>query len=287
MLISKILKSSTRHFFNKPSYQFSIVRINDKQTLKFPYKFSGFDAKIQNQLSESYQEVLDDVFQTDTRAGFKYAYANTIEAFLQKDFEYFRDICEPGLYSEVERGLLNLDEFDLELESTGLYEDKVKVAIDSFSLIYGVQHIREENFSAKNYTSKEYSMSGVDLKLYTAKAYDPMYVKKLQPMIQIGCLFYSNQDILLRKKGGEVVAGEDSNGYHRFVFELASESDEPEGSKYLESVLNSPTAMVGALGILMSNKKMIEFIRNLFGVNDSVWKIVDIDNHLNGNPHVN
>jgi len=286
MLLNKCLKATFRNFLTKPAYKFSIVRIDGGRTLKFPYNFNGYDVTIQNKLSESYQEVLDDVFETDTKEGFKYAYSSTLEALLQKDFEYFRDICEPRLYSEVERGLLNLDELGLDLEGRNFSEEKIKVAIDSFALIYGVQHIREENFPAKSYDTKEYSLNGVDLKLFTSKAYDPIYDKKLQPMIQIGCLFYSSKDILLREKGGEVVAGDDSNGYHRIVFELASESDEPAGAKFLDNILGSPSGMFGAMGILLSNKKMVEFIRGLFGVNEAVWKIVDIDNHLKGNPHI-
>lgn len=276
----------TNLFGQQAKRQFAIFKVDDKTTLKLPWNFSGVETEVNNQYSELYESALEQIFQENMKEGFKFAFKNTIDALIQKDFEYFKETCESNLYYEIEKGLLSLDQMGLDLEGENTNVDVVKVAVTSMALIYGALPQRDENYSAKNYTIRNFSMNGIDITIYGLNKEDHEYLDKLYPMLRVGCVFYSPRNILLKRKEGDIIGGFDTNCYHKFIFESVADSDEPAAAKNMQELLGSISGVLGALKILIGQKNITGFVQKMFGADEVVWKIVDIDDHLQGNPHV-
>lgn len=273
------------NYFCQPKRQFAIFKVDDKNTLKLPWNFLGVETQVNTEYSEMYEDALTQIFQEDIKEGFKFAYKNTLDALIQKDFEYFKETCESNLYYELERGLLSLDQMGLDLEPENIQHETVKMAITSMGLVYGVLPQREENFSDKHYTKRIFNMSGIDINIYQLNKDNHEYFEKLYPMLRIECVFYSPRNILLKRKEGDIIGGTATNCYHKVTFESVADSDAPAAAKHMQEILGSFTGVFGALRLLLAERNMSSFLHKLFGADEVVWKIVDIDDHLQGNPY--
>src|SRR4051812_36735252 len=83
---------------------FSVQRLPSGKSLTFPFSFSGYDKPMDKANSQLYDSALEQIYEEDVKEGFKFAYKTTLEALTQKDIDFFKDICEPKLYREIEKG---------------------------------------------------------------------------------------------------------------------------------------------------------------------------------------
>ena len=287
MLLQKCFKASSiiRHGF-KGSRWFSLIRVDDKSTITIPYEFSGIDAPTETQYSKNFASALEIIYDTNTVEGFKFAFKSTLEAIVQKDLSYFKSIMEPRLYYEMEKGVFDIEELKLALEEENFDNEKVKLAITSMTLVYGVHHERSRNFSEKDYKKRKYSTNPIDIEICQMIKEDEEYFSNLYPMIRVDCTFYSARNILLTKTNGDIVAGSDSTGFHRIVFESTGDPEQSEGAKNIGKMLEESKGFFGMFRLALKLRNMKKLIRELFPPEDVTWKIVDIDGHLNGNPYI-
>ena len=275
--------SKTRRLTKFSPYFFSTVKLSNGRSLTFPFNFSGYSKNIDSQQSEIFDVALEHVYELDVKEGFKFAYKTTLEALEQKDIEFFKDICEPKLYKEIARGFDSIEDLGLTLEGEDLDTDSIKLTVDSFTMIYGVKHVRSDNLDESEYTKRAMNFNGLDMEIYQSKQMNPMYLMNLYPFLQIGCTFASSANILLKDSNGEIVAGHNSNGSHRFIFEGVNES-QGDGVNHIQNLAQSMSGLFGAVGLFANKGAMKNFIQKIFVTKDLTWKIVDIDNHLKGNP---
>jgi len=264
-------------------YCFSTIRLGNGKNLNFPFNFNGTSKSADAKQVKLFDTALEQIYDADVKEGFKYAFTATLDAFAQNDIEFFRDICEPRLFEEVSEGFEALDNLGFKIEGESL-DSSVKLTLDSFKMIYGVKHVRSENFKESDYMKRNMNFNGLDMEVYQAKAIDPSYLLKLYPFLQIGCSFESDANLLLKDKNGDVVAGDSSNNRHRILFESVNESANADGINHIQNLAQSMSGLFGAVGLFANKDAMKNFMGRLFSTKDLTWKIVDIDNHLKGNP---
>jgi len=279
-----ILKNKTQRLTRFSPYYFSNLRLSNGKNLTFPFNFSGLSKTPDFKQNEIFDVALEQVYELNVKEGFKFAYKTTLEALEQKDIEFFKDICEPRLYKEMQRGFDSIDELGLTLEGEDLDTENIKLSVDSFTMIYGVKHNRSDNFNESEYTKRAMNFNGLDMMIYQTKNMNPMYMMNLYPFLQIGCTFNSSANILVKDSNGEIVAGNNSNGTHRLIFEGVNESQEGDGINHIQNLAQSMSGLFGAVGLFANKGAMKNFIQKIFVTKDLTWKIVDIDNHLKGNP---
>ncbi len=281
------LKHIKRQAWSSQQYCFSSLKLGNGKSLSFPFNFSGVSKTGDAKQVQLFETALEQIYDANVKDGFKYAYTATLEAFAQKDTEFFEDICEPRLYEEITEGFEELDRLGLKIEGENLDSQPVKLTLDSFRMIYGVKHVRSQNFRENDYIKRNMNFNGLDMEVYQAKSIDPSYLLKLYPFLQIGCTFQSDANLILRDKNGDIVAGEDSNNRHRIIFESVNESENADGINHIQNLAQSMSGLFGTVGMFANKDAMKGFMGRLFSTKDLTWKIVDIDNHLKGNPFSN
>lgn len=287
MFLQKCFKASSIITRNTKNVRwFSIVRINDKSTVTLPYNFSGIEAPEQTQLSRTFENALEIIYGTNVADGFEFAYKTTLEAIANKDLGYCKDTFEPHLYYEIEKGITQIDELKLKFEKENFDNEKVKMAITSMSVVFGVHHVRMRNYPNADYKVSKYSTNPVEVEIYKLQSRDDEYFQNLFPMIRVDCTFYSARNILLTKENGEIIAGSDSSGFHTLTFESTGDPENATGAKNLEKMLELSQGFFGMFRLVMRLVYMKGVIKELFPADDTTWKIVDIDGHLSGNPYV-
>lgn len=288
MFLQKCFKASSvlcRTF--RTNRWFSVVKIDDNSTLTIPYNFSGVNAPkdASAQYSRIFANALELIYESNPVDGFKFAFKSTMEAIVQKDLEYFKSILEPKLYYEMEKGILNIEELKLLLDEENFDNEKVKVVVTGMSLVYGVHHDRNKNYTEEDYRIRKYSTNPIRIEIRQLIKENEEYYKNLFPMIRVECTFYSARNILLTKANGEVIEGADSSGFHSIVFESTGDPDDSEGAKNVDKILQDSTGFFGMFRLAWKLRNMKKLIKELFPADDVRWKIVDIDGHLKGNPY--
>lgn len=268
--------------------RFSSLRLSNGESFEFPFDFAGHGRAADSAHSQLYESALELIYEVDAKEGFKFAYKSTLDALVHKDLEFFEDICEPRLLKQIKKGFNSLEQRGLTLhESKFDRADSINLTFDGFTMIYGVKHIRDQNPKESDVMKRAMNFNGVNMQVFQPKTLDPMFLAKVYPFLQIGCIFQSPMNILVKNKEGEVVAGSGSSGYHKIIFESVNESQGSDGMSHIQNLAQSMSGMFGAVGLFTNKDAMKNFMQRLFTTKDLSWKIVDIDNHLNGNPLTN
>jgi len=254
--------------------------------LNFPLNFQGLSVD-QEILRTRYipmnlrcRQSMSQIFEEDLGEGFRYAFQNVLTALEEKDLGYLKQACEPGLYNEVEKSLDLLTFKDLHVKADYAEEEDLNLKYTSFSYVFGVNADRQSNRQKDLYESSNlFNMkNGIDLKFFKPK-FDTMATL---PFMRVGCLFSYPTGVYLQNKEGEVIVGQSSSNYHKVVFEGVCEDNSEEQA---ENVLEAQKSIWKVMSNAESEEKL-ELTRKIFQVENMTWKIVDIDDHMNGNPYI-
>lgn len=156
--------------------------------------------------------------------------------------------------------------------------DDVLLGISNLKVIAGVMHDRSQNEPASSYTQQNlpFQLGNTEFNLYMNQK-NPMSMLNSVMFLQISCIFKSKKKFELLNEAGGTISGQKSTGIHTLVFESVSQKGTSFhnlfGSNFLKGILNMGS---------MANSKVL--IKKMLGPDDVAWRIVDCDNHLNGNP---
>lgn len=261
-----------------------LTRFHYKTKLSnFPFNFAGLSVDediLQNRylpMNQRCRRTMTTIFEDDLGDGFRFAFQNVLGALEANDLGFLKQVCEPSFYLELEKSINLLKGHDLHVKSDCMDQSDFSLKYTSFSFVYGVEHDRKNNRKKEDYESSNLwnLKNGVDLQFFK-----PMFDTRISnPFLRVGCLFSCPSGVYLKNKGGEVIGGQISTSYHKMVFEGIAETENSEVAKEAEK----------SIWKTMSNcesEEKNQLIRNIFQVDNIVWKVVDIDDHMNGNPYV-
>ena len=257
------------------------------KAINFPFNFEGVsvDEEVLRTryvpMNQRCRQSISKIFEEDISEGFTFAFKNVLAALEEKDLSYLRQVCEPSLYQELDKsfGQLTGDNLSVKSECTDCAD--LNMNYTSLSFIYGVNHNRCSNLNKEDYehTTLWNLKNGIDLQFFKTKTEPTASL----PFMRVACLFSCPSRIYLKDKDGSVVRGETSTSYHKMIFEgvgdMSSESQ-------FENAKEAQKSIWKVMSNAESEEKM-ELIRRIFQVENITWKVVDIDNYMEGNPYVN
>jgi len=257
------------------------------KAVNFPFNFDGVfvDEEVLRTryvpMNQRCRQSISKIFEEDISEGFTFAFKNVLAALEQNDLAYLKQVCEPTLYQELDKSVGQLTGDNLYLKSECTDDADLNMNYTSLSFVYGVNHNRSSNLAKEDYehTTLWNLKNGIDLQFYKTKT-EP---QASLPFMRVACLFSSPSRIYLKDKDGGVLRGETSTSYHKMIFEgVGDMALGPQFENAKEAQKNIWKVMSNA-----ESEEKLQLIRRLFQVENITWKVVDIDNYMEGNPYAN
>lgn len=269
-----LLQLTLRHKFRRSSYmeKFAVLK-------NFPYIFGNKRTVVppvddltssDEQMIISLNHMLDDE-RYKLREGFTFAYHALLAMIKDHDSRALGGIVEPTLRKDIDEELAEIVYENIGLKLENELDNHMKIDILDYSFHMGVDINREQN---RNMRVKKYNIGGMFNSVQSKRT--NMY---LTEDLNMGKDIIINLEILVR-----------------FITDLklnAFVQDEPDVSLIPTNEVKDKevhfirfeTVMAKAQLTVWNYLKMRRYL-DLDNLRNASWRITDIDNRLNGNPHV-
>lgn len=283
MMMQKFLFNKYFSLFTKNSFSSSSIKPTffDEVKNAIPYNFEGLNVpKSETLKTTKFSLILKYSFDENVEDGFKLAYNSYLDALVERDLEFLKNILEPTFYNKMKAYDEKLTNNELSIEKI---HDNSEITIEIIKLVMniGVKSDRKINNGVKlgNPESSNFlknilnKSSGIDIELFLPNINDfnpsnPMKIS-LPIVLQAILSITSKKKLILRGKDGsqpEVNAYENF-AQHKLVFECQS--------------LIPVMKLMTSFSMFTSPSSQKDF---LFPKGQIEWILSDFDDFMEGNP---